>query len=450
MKPAPLNPEQPAALSPPPVILRLARASLGPIGLLFLIDMVTNVTDYLFHLFLGRSLPPGDFASVQTVNAAVVILVTMFAVMQPAVARFVADAASTPGGESRARGFFQLFFRQGLLFGLVISLVVWLSRELWGRWLGVPAEAVAICAAMPLLALARPVVAGMLQGQNRFVQYGLTRTAFATSRLLLAVILIGLLGYGGLAGVAAIPLGAGVALLVGLLFLGRAAWHRAPRVPRQTLFDGWRLSLIALLAYAAFTSLQSLDLIWANRNFTAAIAGNYAALVVLRRVLAVLPGAAVVIFFPRVVAAVAQGRLPDRLLLGTAAVVAAATTALTFLYFAFGPLIIQIMFGSRFPGAAPLLGWMGVAMIGYGLAAIWLNLYLATRPVYFVVILVAVVALQLTSLSLYHAAAAQIVAAFAASGWLVAIAGLLLYLAWLRPWLKQRQLAANDTSGSTY
>ncbi len=416
----------------------VSKLIVGDVGLLFGVDMITNVADYAFHLFLGRALSPGDFAVVQAVNAAVLIVVTAFAVTQPVVARYVAEAAIEGQANGRGQAVFQLFFGQSALAGLLLTLLALAGRETVAGWLNVPPAAVALSAAMLFLALVRPVVAGMLQGQQRFVPFGLTRTAFSLGRLLLAVAWVGWWGGGALAGVATIPLAAGLALVAGLLFLGRPAWQPGPALPRDLVRQGWRLSLAALVAYGAYTSLQSVDVIWVNRAFDPALAGGYATAAVLRRVLALLPGAAVVILYPRVVALVARRELPDRLLAQTAAVILVTTASLAALYFVLAEPLVGWLFGPEYLAASPLLGWMGLAMVGYGLGAVWLNVFLATRPWPFVWLLAGAAAGQLAFLAAYHATLAQVTAIFAAGGWVLALAGALLYLAWLRPALKRQ------------
>ena len=144
-----------------------------------------------------------------------------------------------------------------------------------------------------------------------------------------------------------------------------------------------------------------------------------------------------VLLYPRLVATVSAGLMPDRLLLLAAGAIAAPVLLMTGVYTAFGPLLVRVTFGEQYLGAAPLLGAMGVAMVGYGLVALWLNAWLATRPGPFVLLLLAAAILQHLLLALFHESLAQVVAIFAGGGWLVVAAGTLLYLMWLRPRLKQ-------------
>ena len=192
--------------------------------------------------------------------------------------------------------------------------------------------------------------------------------------------------------------------------------------------EGWKLSAYALLAYLAYMSLTSLDLVWVNRNLSGEAAGTYAGLVLMRRIIALLPGVAVTVMFPRIAKTLAAGDLPHRLLRQTAATILAVSGALTIIYFIFAEQLIKIIFGMAYQSAAPLLGWMGIAMIGVSLSSIWMNYYLAEKPRNFVILLGAAVALEWLLLSLLPASMQNTILAFGATGWLLALGGLILYL----------------------
>ena len=398
--------------------------TLRQVILLFLIDMGTNVVDYAFHFYLGWVLQPTDFAIVQTVNSALLVAVTVFGMNQPAVARLVATAA---GDEVQGRAIFQTFLGQSSWLGLALVGLIGAGRGLIASWLNVPPMAVAIAAAMLWFALTRPVVAGMLQARQQFWAYGGSRTVYAVSRLGLALILLTVWTANANLALITLPLGALAALLAGLWALGGSVWRRTPRLARNVVVEGWRLSLGALVAYGAFMFLQSVDVIWVNRMFAPEDAAAFSAVVLFRRLLAVLPGAVVVIMYPRAAALVAQGQSPARLLRLTTLGITLPTLLLTLVYFAFGDTLMAVSFGGKYLQAAPLLGWMGVAMLGHGLVTMWLNFFLVTRPLGYVVALVVAAAGHLLLLTLFGTTLARVTLIFGLTGLLLTSIGLGFY-----------------------
>jgi O-antigen/teichoic acid export membrane protein len=326
--------------------------------------------------------------------------------------------------------------------GLGLTLIVYVFSAPLAEWLNLPAWTIQISGLLIFLSTLRPVAAGVLQGEERFISFGFTRVLTSLGRFVLGVLLV----YNGFrlrGAVIAFPFGWLAGVAGAFLLLGRPLWKKEGQPPEGILRRGWQLSFHALLAYIAFMSLTSVDLVWVNRSLSENLAGAYASLVLLRRVVALLPGVAVIVMFPRIAAVLTQGRLPDRLLLGTAGIILAASGALTLIYFFFGEQLIRIIFGAAYHPAAALLGWMGFGMIGVSLSSIWLNYYLAEKPALFVIFLCAAVALEWILLTMLPTSMPNAVLAFGATGWLLAFGGLLLYLFRSRPHLMTAPLGSH-------
>lgn len=411
---------------------------------LFFIEGVSNVIDYVFHIYLGRALAPAAFATVQTINALFLVVGTSFAVLQPVVARFVAGALASGGASGTAAAVFQRYVAAASALGAAAVAVLVLGRIAFAELLNVPPSIIVLAAFGVGFLLARPPVNGMLQGLERFVRFGLTHTAYAAGRLILAILLVGVAGAGAAGAVASMSTGASLALLAGVLFVGAAGWRRTlpeERSEARAVSAGaWRLAAAAFVAYAAYMTLLNVDIIWMNRVAEPEAAAAYAGIAVLRRILAVLPGAILIVAYPRLSALVAQNRVPDRALGKAALAITLPTAFLTLVYFVGSGRLVSLVFGGNYAAAGPLLGWLGVGMIGFGLTALWMNLFLASRPWPFVVALagIATAVVAILAVALPQSPDAFATAVFASSGWLAAVAGGLLYGFWLRP-----QLLAN-------
>lgn len=398
---------------------------------LFIFDSLANVLDFAFHFWMGRVLIPKDFAILQTLNSVVLVYVTASGVFQPVVSRFVAEARGK-GEEDQIPAIFQVFLRAAFWLGLILSLLVFLLSNIISQILNLPNWTIQISAILIFLSTIRPIAIGLLQGQERFLPFGISRFITALARLLLAILLVS----NGLAlagAIIAFPFGWLIGVVSAFLFIGKSNWIKNEIVPHNLLSEGWKLSVYALLAYFAFMSLTSIDLIWVNRNLTGEAAGTYASLVLLRRIVLLLPGIAVVVMFPRIAKTLAEGHLPDNLLIQTAGIILAVSGLLTLFYFIFGRQLIAIIFGEAYSSASSLLGWVGFGAIGVSLSSIWLNFYLAQKPRGFVILLIISVLFQWFLLNLLSPSLSNTVLAFGATGWGLTIAGLFLYLFKSRP-----------------
>jgi O-antigen/teichoic acid export membrane protein len=396
----------------------------------FLLDGLANAIDFAFHLWMGRVLIPADFAILQTLNSIMLVYTTASGVFQPVVGRFVAEAR----GQGRAQAIpaiFQSYLRVAFWLGLILSILVYLFSNFIAQFFNLPIWTIQLSAALIFLSTLRPIAAGVLQGQERFISFGLTRLALSLGRILIVFVLLQA-GLGLTSAVIALPFGWLISVTCTFILLGSGLWKKQKLDDRNLLAEGWKLSAYALLAYFAYMSLTSLDLVWVNRNLSGEETGAYASLVLMRRIVALLPGVAVTVMFPRIAKALAAGYRPHRLLIRTAAIILAATGALAIAYFIFAEQWMQIIFGNEYQIASPLLGWMGVAMIGVSLSSVWLNYYLAEKPRGFVILLGAAVVIELLFLNLFPTSMQNAILAFGATGWLLALGGLILYL-WRLP-----------------
>lgn len=393
---------------------------------LFLLDGLANVVDFLFHFWMGRVLIPADFAILQTLNSVMLVYTTASGVFQPVVGRFIAEAHGK-GRSDSIPGIFQSFLRAALWLGLALAGIILLLSKNLAQLINVPAWTVQISAALIFLSTLRPIAAGSLQGSENFVAFGIARLALSLSRILLVFFFLPA-GVGLFIAVLALPFGWLASVLCAFLLLRKPFWIRSKPASQNLLHEGWKLSFYALLAYLAYMSLTSLDLVWVNQNLPGEVAGAYAGLVLMRRIVALLPGVAVTVMFPRVVKILAKGEFPNRVLAQTAAIILAAGGFLSLLYVMFSHQLITFIFRERYQAAIPLLGWMAVAMIGVSLSSIWLNYYLAEKPRNFVILLGVAVALEWVLLNLFPPSMQSAVLAFGITGWLLSIAGLFLYI----------------------
>src|SRR5688572_30623931 len=265
---------------------------------LFFLDGLANAMDFVFHFWMGRVLIPSDFAILQTLNSVALVYVTASGVFQPVVSRFVAEARGK-GQHASIPVIFQTFLRAAFWLGLAFATLVFLSSDLIAQSFNLPDWSIRLSAALIFLSTLRPIAAGVLQGQENFIAFGLIRLALSLGRIILVFFLIQT-GLGLRGAVIALPFGWLVSVLCAFLLLERSLWKSRADVQGHFLNEGWKLSFYALLAYIAYMSLTSLDLVWVNQNLNGELAGAYASLVLLRRVIALLPGVAVTVMFPRI------------------------------------------------------------------------------------------------------------------------------------------------------
>jgi O-antigen/teichoic acid export membrane protein len=255
--------------------------------------------DYLFNLIAGRLLEPAAFGIVVSLAAAGQVMVVASRVIQTVTTRYVARYQAGVNAEEQVRAFFQAAIRPAWWWGLAATaILVLLSRPL-ANFFQIPdvGPVLALVATTLLFAL-RPVVGGVLQGQQRFAALGNIQVIQAVVRLAAGVLLmtIGLEAFGAMI---ALPIAVGAALVYGLFLLGRPITVPAEigqPIPFSDLFRYSAYTAAGLIGYAL---LVNMDAILVKRFFYPITAGHYGAAVTLGKVIQFFPQAIIMILFPK-------------------------------------------------------------------------------------------------------------------------------------------------------
>ena len=171
----------------------------------FLLDGLANAIDFAFHFWMGRVLIPADFAVLQTLNSIMLVYTTASGVFQPVVGRFVAEARGQ-GRDQAIPAIFQSYLRVAFWLGLILSVFVFSFSNFIAQIFNLPVWTIQLSAGLIFLSTLRPIAAGVLQGQERFISFGLTRLALSLGRVIIVFVLLQA-GLGLTGAVIALPFG---------------------------------------------------------------------------------------------------------------------------------------------------------------------------------------------------------------------------------------------------
>lgn len=384
--------------------------------------------DYLFNLAAGRMLPPAEFGIVVSLAGVGQILVVASRVVQTVVTRTVSRFQSQTHGNRLVAAFFQQAYRSAGGWGSGITAVFILLSWPLAKFLQIEDVRPALALAVTTILMAlRPVVGGVLQGQQRFEPLGLIQIIQAGGRLLLAVGLMAV-GYGAFGAMAALPVGSLMALLFGLWVLRDLRRSRVDESPVSDLPELMRYSAFTAAGLIGFALLINMDAILVKRFFDPDAAGNYATAVTLGKVIQFFPVAIIMILFPKAARRRAENRDTRAVLLPALAVVGVLCGLVALLYFLIPDLLIQLIFGDAYQLPPRVLGLSGLAMMLLSLANVWLNYFLSTERTRFVYLVWAAIFIQFATMSVWHDALWQLPIAMIVSGFWLTAAGTAVYL----------------------
>lgn len=326
-------------------------------AILFLSSALVNVGNYAFNLVFGRWLGPEKFADLTLIITLVLLTSFTTSTLGMISSRFSARAAASDD------------------FAAIVQYRTWLGRIGWGA--GITVSAVLVLGSKQLqsffhtesfwpfvilgstitLYFVQGVDRGVLQGRTLFGQLSLSYQAEMWTRLLLAVVLVGL-GFGVSGTVGAIA-----ASFVATWLVARRSTSGLPvegRLSSEARKEVMIFALPVLATLAGEILINHSDILIVKRFFSSEDAGHYAALSLIGRVVffASWPIAAVV--FPLVTQRAHRNEPHRSLLFVSLGVVIAMGGSITLATAIAPEFVVRLLFGAKYLPVAPLL-WLYAA-----------------------------------------------------------------------------------------
>jgi O-antigen/teichoic acid export membrane protein len=378
----------------------------GP--LLFVSALVGNAGSFALYFVGIRHLDISAYGDLYALITATALFSAVTASATVAIAKTCAELL----GQGNLAGFaaFGKWVRnRAFLFAAIELLVASAVSVQAARYLHLisPGEVVAF-GFVTAASIVVPIYRGILQGAQAFMPLaasyiveGLLRAGFGIAAILL--------GYG----VAGALYGQGIGVLISLGYVMTAV---APKL-RPGSRSGFRpdarfLRSISAAggAVIAITALASMDVLFAKHYLEPARAGIYGIVALLGRIIFFLAAFVPVIAIPRVASHAAQRKPTLNLILlsvGITAAIAAAGLALTI---AAPRLLVTVLAGGGYPGAAGYLVSYGVAATFLSLANVMVGCQLAAHRFAFLTPIAAVVVLEGIALARWHDSIAELIA----------------------------------------
>jgi O-antigen/teichoic acid export membrane protein len=408
---------------------RLGRATTVMIGL----TLLASVTNYASNIVFSRLLSPASYGDFTALIAFSVIAAVPTGAAQTVVAERIAVLLAE-GEHERARYLIRHAVAHIGMIALIVGVVYAACIPLIKPALGLQTVGPAI-ALMPLLVLwfFIPVAYGVMQGMERFVALGAIMLVVAIARIAIGVpwTLVGGGAGGPLLGQA---LGCLLALGAAAYVLRRYLLRRGTGAARAGLRRRPdRRTLSASGVFVAFALISNLDVLLVKLLLSAHAAGEYAALATVEKIVIFLPGAVATVMVPSAARARRREGSAGRVL-RVASLLVAATTLLVAVPAAAAPhLLLRVMFGVKYVGAAP--GVLPIVCAGAGLALLYLLVVytVAIQDRRWVWLLTGGVVLQVSSIAAFHSSPAQVATVQACVVALVLIANECVFHPVLRP-----------------
>jgi len=342
--------------------------------LLFVATMFTNILNFLFQVTMGRMLIPADYGTMNALLSTFMIAAIPFTTISMVLTRQV-SLFKAQGQLAGIRGLFQWTYRRLVAVGLPALVVFLLLTPVLRGFLQMKTTVpIILMGVVILLSVSFPVNLAFLGGLQHFVSMAITSGSLGPLKYSLCVLFV-VLGLG----INGVFLGH-ILCYVGLFVISYWPISRALRhvgLPEEKPRRLFSRAYPELLANLAFAFMTQFDLVLVKHLFPAEAVGTYAVAAVFGRAVMYLPGGLVLALFPMVAENHALKKNQTRMAWKALGYTLMLSGCGTFLYWRFPEAILDLLFGGKYPKAAPLLAYYGVAMLPMALLLITMNFHIA-------------------------------------------------------------------------
>jgi len=316
-----------------------------------------NFSQLIFHFltgrFLGNKALYGDLASI-------ISLVGIITIVQVAVGLTIVKLVASEKDNNKVAGFVKWLDRTAIFVGIVIFLMTFLISPFLSTFLNlVEPKAAFFLGPIVGLFLVVSTERSVLQGLLDFKKYVYSILVEASGKIVVTTVLL-FLGFSIFGALTAYLAGVLIATLVTRRFLSKYLQSHSQLVPDLDKF--FKYSLATLVQGLSLTAMYTMDLLLVKHFFSAEIAGTYASLSILGRIVFFGTTPISSVMFP----IVAKRHLNNQkylsiLFLSLILVIFISAILITFYYF-FPALPITLLYGKEYLEGAGLLWWFGLFM----------------------------------------------------------------------------------------
>lgn len=337
--------------------------------------IISNILAYVFHIYVGRSLGPAEYGVFGVLMALLTIISLPAGAISSSSTKYIAKY-----NIQKKQGQIGLLRRnlsvKIITYSLIVFLVIILFSKPIANYLNIESQiSVVLVGLASIFALMLPINRGVLQGMKKFKAYSVNTILESIIRLVLVLLFI----YAGLKADGAI-LAYGLAYFFAFLLIFPLTKEVHPDNKNEKLASPnfLKFAILVLIVSLIIQGIINIPTIFIKHYLTAEFTGLWTAALTLARISLFVVGGIILVMFPEV----AETSHPkDKIAIFKKALIMTlvASVGVAIVFWIAPQPFIQILYGSEFLGAVPILKWMSVAMIGVATLQLSLNYWLAGK-----------------------------------------------------------------------
>ena len=387
--------------------MRLFDTLTKQITLVFVASMTVNVSNYLFHIYMSRSLGPADYGTLASLFSLLMIISVPAGTLQTVVTKYTSNFKAHKE-LAKIKMLLIALLKRVSFFGLAGFVLFILARKYIASFLHISTTIPVIILGIALvLTIISPLLLGVLQGLQKFGYFGADMIIGTLTKLLSGVFLV-YLGWKVNGAVLGLTLGGLAGILFAIMPLRLIIkQHQSDCDFNLPQIYGYFFPVAAMLL--CLTMLTNVDIVLVKHFYPPSQAGNYAVASILAKIIFYLPGAIGIVMFPKTSELHALGEESMPVLKKSLLYAAILCGGTLVLYLTIPAFLVKVLFGKQYSSIIPLMGIFGLAMFFFSLANILFLYQLSLHRLRFLWILIIGTLLEIALIVLFHTSLFQII-----------------------------------------
>lgn len=367
--------------------------------ILFIMMGIFNFLNYVFHFSMARMLEPAEYGVLAVLISITYIFLIPSEVIQTVVTKYISKL-NMKKEFGKMKFLLYKSMRKGALFSILFFLAFALISMFLAVFLRIEFYLFILTGLFIFYFFLVAILRGILQGRKKFTTLGLGTMLESSLKIILAIglVSIGWRVFGSIVGIL-------IGNLITFIFSFFLIKEISSSKERKTEFKGiYSYSLPVFIAMLVVILIFSIDIILAKRFFTPELAGKYAVISMLGKMIFLGTNAIGKAMFPFTSEGHEDGKEKEvkKMLKKSMKIVALICAVVLFFYLLFPRLVIRILFGADYVDVFGILFIIGLAFAFLSLSntLILYNLSLNKTKKSFVLLFFVV--LQIVLLSLFN------------------------------------------------
>jgi len=263
--------------------------------IIFLLTILGNISNYFFQIVMGRMLDVERFGIFNSLNSFFVIIAMPTSVVLLVVSKYVSENKASGGNVNSLlkKFFFYVFIFMicfvscGIILSGIIASFINVENKIWISFIIIAVG----------IGLILSVTTGGLQGEKKFIAFGIVSLIFPLTKLFGSIIFI-LLGLELNGIILSLILGNLFSIFLSLCFLKFDIKHSHKKISLKISVKALQFVWITFLVNVCMTILTNIDVIIVKHYFTDETTGFYSVASILGKMILYISASIVLVMFP--------------------------------------------------------------------------------------------------------------------------------------------------------